>query len=185
MKRSAHFGVIAATAIISATAVPALTAIADRGQHGRPSECPNSPAQRARNEATVRGFYETAVNDNDPALAVELYVGLDENGDKLYTQHNPFAGDGVEPFIDFFTNVFPNGDPAGEPDGTVEIFRIVSECDLVVTHSRINEGFGDIGFGEAAIDIFRIDDDGKIVEHWDAVQTVPHPDDRANDNGMF
>lgn len=35
----------------------------------------------------------------------------------------------------------------------------------------------------AGIDIFRFDDDGKIVEHWDVLQVVP-PKSRHG-NGMF
>jgi hypothetical protein len=35
----------------------------------------------------------------------------------------------------------------------------------------------------AGIDIFRFDDDGKVVEHWDVLQIVP--EHSANDNGMF
>jgi predicted SnoaL-like aldol condensation-catalyzing enzyme len=35
----------------------------------------------------------------------------------------------------------------------------------------------------AGIDIFRIDERGKIVEHWDVLQRVPK--EMAHGNGMF
>jgi predicted SnoaL-like aldol condensation-catalyzing enzyme len=34
-----------------------------------------------------------------------------------------------------------------------------------------------------SMDIFRLTEDGKIVEHWDVLQTVPAK--MAHENGMF
>ena len=49
--------------------------------------------------------------------------------------------------------------------------RIAAEGDLVFMHvfSRISTQ----DRGEAVVDIFRFDRNGKIVEHWDVIQSVP------------
>lgn len=39
------------------------------------------------------------------------------------------------------------------------------------------------GLEYAGIDISRLDNDGKIVEHWHVLQTLPR--DSKNENGMF
>jgi predicted SnoaL-like aldol condensation-catalyzing enzyme len=166
------------------------TAVADKGGSNRmdwgwlggppsqqdPRACVRSQRHLSRNVETVVSYYTLAFNAGMPELAVERYVGVDENGNKLYTQHNPFAADGPEAFI-AFVSFFK----ALNPDLHVDIVRTIAQCDLVMTHSHITTGPDDIG--NSAMDIFRLDETGRIIEHWDAVQPVePNP---ANDNTMF
>lgn len=129
-----------------------------------------SPARADEsNKRVVRRFYETAFNGHDPARAMRDHVGT------KYIQHNPMAGDGKRPFIDFFTEFYKR-----RPRAKVEIKRLVAEGNLVVVHahSRLDDG----DRGSAVVDIFRLEK-GKIVEHWDVMQ--PIPERSANDNGMF
>jgi predicted SnoaL-like aldol condensation-catalyzing enzyme len=138
--------------------------------------CVRSKALLDPNAQTVVAFYTTAFNFGKPELAVQRYVGVDSNGEKLYIQHNPFAADGPQAFIDF-VNFFKSANP----ELSVRIVRVIAECDLVVTHSHITLNSDDRG--NAVMDIFRLDRRGKIVEHWDVVQPVPETS--ANDNTMF
>ncbi len=54
------------------------------------------------------------------------------------------------------------------------------EKKFVVLHCH-QEWPGDHDF--AGIDIFRFDENGKIVEHWDVLQVVST--ESRNDNGLF
>ena len=165
--RVALVGAFAAGAVATGVGV-ASAGDGAAGHHG-PDRC-HDPAVLERNKANVVGFYTLAFNEGKPAKAVKRYVGA------TYIQHNPFAADGPQAFIEFVSAF-----KAENPGLNVDIKRVVAECDLVVTHSHITVSPEDRG--QAAADIFRLDERGKILEHWDVVQPVPETS--ANDNGMF
>ena len=138
------------------------------GKHGSNAAC--SPAQVKRNEATVVAYYTTAFNDKKPEEAVAKYGG------PVYIQHNPQAADGFDAFVDF-VKFFTTQNPQLH----VDIKRVIGECDMVVTHSHLTLSPSDRG--SAVADIFRLNRQGKVVEHWDVIQAVPETS--ANDNTMF
>jgi predicted SnoaL-like aldol condensation-catalyzing enzyme len=124
-----------------------------------------------QNRQNALAFYDLMFNQCKPRLAVERYVGA------AYTQHNPHVADGKEAFIAYFEKM------ANEYPGKKVIFkRTVAEGNLVVLHCH-QVWPTDANKDWAGIDIFRFDDAGKVVEHWDVLQVVPP--DAQHGNSMF
>lgn len=122
----------------------------------------------AKNKQNALAFYQMAY-DGRPEEAVKRYVG------EWYTQHNPVVGDGPEAFIAYFGRMARD-----YPDKQIQFVRAIAEDDLVALHThQIWPGNDQY----VTMDFFRFDENGKIVEHWDAIQQIP--ESSANGHTMY
>ena len=122
-----------------------------------------------RNKQAVLDFYDKGLNQKDFAAASKHFGAT-------YIQHNPNAADGPDGFKGFVEFL-----KAKFPQSKSEIKRVFADGDYVIVHVHAVREPGTRG--SAIVDIFRLDANGKIVEHWDVVQ--PIPEKAANNNTMF
>lgn len=125
-------------------------------------------SQEEQNKKTVLAFYNAAINNKDFEEASKYL------GDK-YIQHNPMAAsgpEGLKAFVELAKKSFP--------EYRTEFKRVFADGDYVIVHCHAKASAQDRG--SAVIDIFRLEN-GKVVEHWDVVQSIPEK--ASNTNGMF
>jgi predicted SnoaL-like aldol condensation-catalyzing enzyme len=114
------------------------------------------------------------------------------NFDPNYVQHNPLMADGRVALAEFFGKVTHD-----RASSRIVVHRMIAAGDYVWAHANFLNFFSDDpnDTGIAGVDIFKMNAEGKAIEHWDALQWTGSPANsapmigpniqRANSNGMF
>jgi len=122
------------------------------------SDANQKPKSSEMSKKETVGTFLGAAIQNDPKTMREL-----ANAD--YIQHNPFIPTGLEPFIEMLPILQENGTLAKN-------IRMFQDGNYVFMH---NEWSNAKPFGAdemVSFDIIRLDENGKVAEHWDAMIPV-------------
>lgn len=124
-----------------------------------------------------------SLEETNKSIVISAVDGLLVNGDESalerywvedYKQHNPMAPNGRAILKTLFVD--------NRPDNfSYQPGLVMASGDFVLMHSRVT------GFMEqpaVVVDVFKLED-GKIVEHWDVLQTEVPASESANGNPMF
>ena len=143
-------------------------------------------SRAVRNKNNVLGFYDLVINKKRSEESVARFMA------PSYVQQNPLIPDGAAGLGKFFGQVTKERARA-----RVVVHRIIAVGDYVWAHVNFLNLFNDDpqDTGIAGVDIYKMDADGKAIEHWDTLQVVGDPTNsapwlapnvpRANSHGMF
>jgi predicted SnoaL-like aldol condensation-catalyzing enzyme len=139
-----------------------------------------------RNIDNVLTLYQMMINETKAVEGTAKYL---TSG---YIQHNPLIADGGPSLGKYFAGV-----KATHPSAHVVVHKIIASGDYVFAHvnfvNLLTDDPNDLGI--AGVDIYKMNSEGKAVEHWDTLQLVGTASNSAawvapnipsaNSNGMF
>ncbi|HXV30605.1 MAG TPA: nuclear transport factor 2 family protein [Sinorhizobium sp.] len=146
----------------------------------------SNDGRAVRNKDNVLALYDLMINQKKSEEATGRFVS------PHYLQHNPLIADGSGALGEYFGQLTRE-----RANARVVVHRIIAVGDYVWAHVNFLNLFNDDpdDTGVAGVDIYRMDADGRAVEHWDVLQFVGSPKNsapwvgpdiaRANPNGMF
>jgi len=142
--------------VLAVLALSGILASCGTAQTNSTSEV-NSNNNKMNNKEIV-GAFLGAVMKNDPET-------MRQHANADYIQHNPFIPTGLEPFIQMLPVLQENGTHA-------ENIRMFQDGNYVFMHNIWHNAKPFGADQMVSFDILRIDEHGKVAEHWDALQPL-------------
>mgnify|MGYP001815329369 CR=1 FL=1 len=130
---------------------------------------PTDLGKTEENKALVRAFIEDVLIGGQSERLSD-YVSTE-----AYHQHNPAIADGLDGLA-VALGAMPE---RGETMTYAQLHKLIGCGDFVAALSEMTMA----GTPMATVDLFRVAD-GRIVEHWDAMEPIPSPD-MAKNSGKF
>ena len=143
-------------------------------------------SRAVRNKNNVLRFYDLVINQKKSEESISTFMTPG------YIQHNPLIPDGAEALGKFFGQITKE-----RANARVVVDKIIAVGDYVFAHVNFLNLFNDDpeDTGIAGVDIYKMDSDGRALEHWDTLQPIGDPKNsapwlapnvpRANPHGMF
>jgi predicted SnoaL-like aldol condensation-catalyzing enzyme len=143
-------------------------------------------SRAVRNKDNILAWYDLMINKKRSEEAATKFVAPG------YIQHNPLIPTGADALGEFFGQTLKE-----RVRPRVKVHKIIAIGDYVWAHVTFLNMFSDDpqDTGVAGVDIYKMDTDGKAIEHWDVLQVVGTPASAvnwyapniraANPNGMF
>jgi predicted SnoaL-like aldol condensation-catalyzing enzyme len=128
-------------------------------------------AYEEANVANVTAFYNAAFNAKNFVRA-RFYLA------DSYIEHDPAVGDARSGLEASIASVREEA-----PFSRRSIEGAYADGDYVLLHVRARRADEDLG--TARFEIYRLDENGKVAEHWSVAQAIPAPEETRNANGMF
>lgn len=124
---------------------------------------PNWNAEELQNAAVAIDFIQHLMNEHDFEYIKKTY------GSHPYKQHNQSMIDGIEGVLEVVSNFAKR-----YPEYTYDVKHVYVDGAYVTVHSHATTHIkhrGNPQKGMNIIDIWKVED-GRILEHWDAVQPI-------------
>lgn len=125
----------------------------------------NDP-KAVRNKNNLLDCYELVINNKQAMEGAHKYVAED------YIQHNPLVENGAKGLGEWFEKLHQD-----RKNARVVVHKIVAVGDYMFAHVNflnfLNDDPDDTGI--ACVDMWKVREDGMMVEHWDVLQVVGDP----------